>query len=71
MIELQELSAYSSVSVLPLSDVEEDDCYDRKRSKVELESIVTLVYSYFEDLIFVSLLKFSNICADGAWDDFV
>lgn len=71
MFELQELSAYSSVSVLPLSDVEEDDCYDRKRSKVKLESIVTLVYSYFEDLIFVSLLKFSNICADGAWDDFV
>lgn len=30
-----------------LSDVEEGDCYDRKKSKVKVESIVTLISSYF------------------------
>lgn len=66
MFELQELSAL----VQFLSDAEKD-FYDRINSKIKLESVVNLVYSYFGDLSFVSLLKVSNACAAGAWDDFV
>lgn len=66
MFELQELSAL----VQFLSDAEKD-FYDRIKSKIKLESVVNLVYSYFGDLSFVSLLKVSNACAAGAWDDFV
>lgn len=64
--ELQELSALAQF----LSDAEKN-FYDRIKSKIKLESVVTLVYSYFVYLCFVSLLKVSNACAAGAWDDFV
>lgn len=64
--ELQELSALAQF----LSDAEKD-FYDRIKSKIKLESVVTFVYSYFVDLSFVSLMKVSNACAAGAWDDFV
>lgn len=54
-----------------LYDVKEGDCYDRKKSKVKVETIVTLTYSYFGGLIFVILSKPSNTWAGEAWDNFV
>lgn len=41
-----------------------------RENKIKLESVVTLLYSYCEDLCFISFLKIS-VCPSGAWVDFV